>query len=126
MSKRPTAFFDEEGVYLAGKSTVLVLDPKSGISLKVLECILNSKVIALVYQALFSGLALSGGYLRFGPPQLEVLPIPRSMVCIKPDDVRTESDVCALYGVSEAEVNEAFTRVCGENGRTSTDVEIDG
>ncbi len=34
MAKRPTAFCDEDAAYLGGKSTVLVLDPRPGVSLK--------------------------------------------------------------------------------------------
>jgi len=68
----PEAFYDD-GHYAAGKSTVLILDAK--VDLRFICGLLNSDLYALLYSLFFESLALSGGYLRFGPPQIGRLPI---------------------------------------------------
>jgi predicted type IV restriction endonuclease len=72
MNKRLECVYDS-GKVLAGKSTSIIYD--SSISLFYLLGIMNSKLISYYYQQVFSGLALQGGYLRIGPPQLKELPI---------------------------------------------------
>lgn len=114
MSRRPTAFFDEDGQYCAGKSTVLVLEPREGISLDVITHILNSALAALIYRALYGGLALAGGYLRFGPPQLAAFPIPEGVLHSEDIGVDDDSSVSILYGVSDEDVQQAFRRTFGE------------
>jgi hypothetical protein len=76
MSKRPTCFWDA-GKYAAGKSTVLVI-PGRDISGEYLVGIINSDVMKQIYETLFGSLSLSGGYLRFGPPQMSELPVPNA------------------------------------------------
>jgi hypothetical protein len=66
--------FYDVGEHLAGKSTVIVLNGKE--SLKGLVGVLNSQVTSFVLRKLFGSLALGGGYLRVGPPQVSKLPIP--------------------------------------------------
>lgn len=66
----------DKGKYLAGKSTVLVLSRENSYNLKFLCSCLNSKLISFVYRELFGSLALQGGYLRIGPPQIERIPVP--------------------------------------------------
>ena len=110
MSRRPTAFFDEDGKYCAGKSTVLVLEPKEGVSLGVITHILNSRIAALIYKALYGGLALAGGYLRFGPPQLAAFPIPTELFGSEHVVIDDDPSVSALYGVADEEVLNAFQR----------------
>lgn len=72
MSKRPKAFYDDVG-RAAAKSTVILLE--STCDLEFICCLLNSNLYAFIYRSLFSSLALSGGYLRFGPPQIQKLPV---------------------------------------------------
>jgi len=74
LARRPTCVWDEGGL-AAGKSTVLVI-PRTGVRGAELAAALNGDLLARVYGLLFGTLALSGGYLRFGPPQLRALPVP--------------------------------------------------
>ena len=111
MAKRPVAFFDEEGDYLSGKSTVLLLNPRSGLDMHVLTVLLNSKIAALLYLALYGGLALAGGYLRFGPPQLAAFPVPKGLSTIQSGALSVdeiESLICSAYGLKQADVAIAF------------------
>jgi hypothetical protein len=75
MVKRLEGCIDASGIYLAGKSTVVVLD--SSLNLHFLLSLVNSQLLAYIYQELFGALALQDGYLRVGPPQVEKLPIRR-------------------------------------------------
>lgn len=119
MSRRPTAFCDEKGEYLSGKSTVIVLNTKQNVKdidlLKKITSVLNSKIAALVYRALFGGLELSGGYLRFGPPQIGAFPIPSSILD-KGSKCEKEEDICNLYGVDPQRVFDLFFVHFGEIG----------
>jgi type I restriction-modification system DNA methylase subunit len=73
MSKRPTAVYCPD--YLAaGKSTVILMS--SNVSGAFISALLNSSIMSDIYTFLYGSLSLSGGYLRFGPPQLRELPIP--------------------------------------------------
>lgn len=62
------------GEYLAGKSTVVILD--CVLDERCLVAILNSKYCSFVYREIFGSLALQGGYLRVGPPQVRRIPVP--------------------------------------------------
>jgi hypothetical protein len=73
LGRVPRAFVDA-GRYQASVSTFIVLD--SAWPLHALCAVLNSRLMARLYRALFGGLALAGGYLRFGKRELSVLPIP--------------------------------------------------
>ena len=64
----------DNGEYLAGKSTVIVLTDK--VNLKVLVGVLNSALATYVLRKMFGNLALRGGYVRIGPPQIREIPIP--------------------------------------------------
>jgi hypothetical protein len=113
MAKRPVAFFDSVGEYLSGKSTVILINPKSHIDMDLICVLLNSKVAALIYLALYGGLSLAGGYLRFGPPQLAAFPIPQVLPEISIDTFSSdelEQLICDAYGLSLCEVNSAFSR----------------
>jgi hypothetical protein len=72
MARYPKAFCDETGEYMGAKSTVLLYD--SRVDLFYLCALLNSRPYAALYRVLFESLALSGGYMRFGPPQIGFLP----------------------------------------------------
>ncbi|HRX78179.1 MAG TPA: TaqI-like C-terminal specificity domain-containing protein, partial [Pirellulaceae bacterium] len=116
LTKRPTAFFDRSGEYLAGKSTVLLMERRSGTQLDAVSAILNSELGALIYLGLFGGLALAGGYLRFGPPQIATFPVPQDMKGLA-DSLRAgtniEQAVCESYGVQTADVHDAFIGAFG-------------
>jgi hypothetical protein len=73
LARRPTCVWDEGGL-AAAKSTVLVI-PRPGVRGVELAALLNDERHARIYRLFFGALALSGGYLRFGPPQLRALPI---------------------------------------------------
>ncbi len=73
LNKRLGCFFDSHAEYLAGKSTVIVTDPR--IRFEVLLGILNSRLLSFCYKNMFQALSLSGGFMRIGPPQIRQLPI---------------------------------------------------
>ena len=73
MTKILECAVDENGEYLAGKSTTLVIPDK--INIKILLAILNSGLMTYIYKNLFKSLALSGGYMNVGPQQIKNLPI---------------------------------------------------
>lgn len=74
MSKRPTCVWDSEGI-AAGKSTVIVI-PRKATDGPFITALINSSLMADLYRVMFGSLSLAGGYMRFGPPQIEALPVP--------------------------------------------------
>lgn len=72
MTKGLECYYDE-GDYLAGKSTVIILN--SSKQLKYLIGLLNSTLISKFYKIYFNSLSLAGGYLRIGAPQIKKIPI---------------------------------------------------
>jgi hypothetical protein len=72
LAKEIRAFFDECGILLPGKSTAVMTEIKS--CPKKLTEYLNSETASLLYRMLYDALSLRGGYMRFGPPQLKLLP----------------------------------------------------
>lgn len=74
MTKKLEAFADTTGGFLAAKSTTIMI-PKSRLDVEYLAALMNSELMNFVMNRKFGGLALSGGYLRIGPPQLRQLPI---------------------------------------------------
>lgn len=89
MSKYPTAVVDE-GMMQASVATTVIMETRW--PLGALCAVLNSRLMARLYRALFGGLALSGDYLRFGKRELSLLPLPDVPV----DDPRiTELDELA-------------------------------
>ena len=78
MSKRPTCYWDGTGI--AGGVSTTYIFPRGGLSGAYITGILNSKLIGYLYQTLFGSLALSGGYIRTGAPQLKALPMPAASV----------------------------------------------
>lgn len=78
LARRLECVLDQGGL-LAGKSTSLVLAPDDSsvsVDLPLLLGLLNSVAASAMIRRQFGGLALSGGYLRIGPPQLRALQIP--------------------------------------------------
>jgi Eco57I restriction-modification methylase len=82
LARRLECVFDPGG-RLAGKSTSLVLAPDNttddthaAVDQMLLLGLLNSAAASAMFRLQWSGLALSGDYLRIGPPQLRALQIP--------------------------------------------------
>lgn len=75
MSKRIECFYDE-GEYLAGKSTTIILESASNsVSLKYLLALMNSKLISFWYSNFFNSLKMAGGYLNVSSKEIGLLPI---------------------------------------------------
>ncbi len=74
MTKILECFYDNGG-YLAGKSTTIVL-PGRKLPLYYAAAILNSKLISYWYRIRFKALTLAGGYLRISPNEIKQIPIP--------------------------------------------------
>jgi hypothetical protein len=68
---------------------------------------------------LYSGLALSGGYMRFGPPQISSFPIPVDLDLKLSSNMsidEIEEKVCSAYSVDLKSVELAFARNFGGDG----------
>jgi hypothetical protein len=77
LSKRLESFFDT-GEYLAGKSTIIILESiNNKIQLKFLLSLLNSKLISFWYKIWFKSLSLAGGYLQISPETISKIPVPQ-------------------------------------------------
>lgn len=50
------------------------------LNIKFILSLLNSKLLSFIYEVLFSGMHMGGGYLRYRSKFLEGLPIPKSML----------------------------------------------
>ena len=74
MVKSLEGLYDADGMILAGKSTVVVMN--TSLSLLYLLSLVNSKLMTLLCKEIFGSLALSGGFLALGPPQVQKLPVP--------------------------------------------------
>lgn len=74
MTKRLECVFDERAEYLAGKSTIIVHD--GNYNLKVLTCILNSRLMNFYYHISYNSTSLDGGFYSVSPSQIEDLPLP--------------------------------------------------
>ena len=78
MVKKLECLYDE-GQYLAGKSTTIILkDRQNKIDLKFLLALLNSNLISFWYSRFFTSLALSGGYIRISNKEIGRIPIPEA------------------------------------------------
>jgi len=73
MVKSLEGLYDAAGMILAGKSTIVVMN--ASLSLLYLLSLVNSKLMTLLCKEIFGSLALSGGFLALGPPQVEKLPV---------------------------------------------------
>ena len=76
MSTRPTCTWVVDPI-ASGVATILVF-PRDGIDGAYLSGVINSETMARLYRVLFGSLSLAGGFMRFGAPQLKLLPIPRA------------------------------------------------
>lgn len=76
MAKRIEGFYDDTGQYLAGKSTIVILDDKENqLPLKYLLSLMNSKLLSFWYMNSLSSLKMAGGYLNFSSKEIGTLPI---------------------------------------------------
>ena len=87
MVKALEGVYDTDGIMLAGKSTVIIMD--SLLALSYILALVNSKLLTLLCEEIFGSLALSGGFLSIGPPQVEKLPI-RVINFITPEEEREQ------------------------------------
>ncbi len=73
MSLYLEAFYDDDGEYIAGKSTTLILGDK--VNLRYVLAILNSKLMGYYLRIVFNSLKMAGGYINFGVNELSQIPI---------------------------------------------------
>ena len=99
-------FYDMSGNYVAGKSTIILLNPKDSKLFKVLLGILNSKLITFFIRGSYSTLGIGGG-INFSRDMVESLPMPillgnendiisRVDTIIKSKSVNVDTDTSAL------------------------------
>jgi N-6 DNA Methylase/TaqI-like C-terminal specificity domain len=74
MTQRLECAIDQNGSFLAGKSTVIIYASQT-YDLRYLLGILNSRLISFYLTSYFGGNCLKGKYLRIGSPQLRQVPI---------------------------------------------------
>ena len=74
MTKRLECALDQDGSFLAGKSTSIIFVSQT-CDLYYLLGVLNSRLISFYLKSYFSGNSLKGNYLRIGSPQLRQIPI---------------------------------------------------
>jgi len=74
MSKGVEAYHDSGGMYLAGKSTTIILPGECELSS--LTALLNSKLISFYIQSQYHSLKMAGGFLNINKEIILSLPIP--------------------------------------------------
>ncbi len=74
MAREIEAFYDN-GEYLAGKSTTIILGNSQ--ELKILTAILNSKVISFWFARFYHSLTMAGGYFNISTNEINNIPIPK-------------------------------------------------
>jgi len=78
MTKELECYYDE-GEYLAGKSTSIILQKDSNkFNLKFLLALLNSKLVSFWYGNYYKSLSLAGGYLRINNAEIKTIPMPEA------------------------------------------------
>jgi hypothetical protein len=87
----PRAFPDLRGEFVGAYTTYVF--PRNT-SLHALTAIINSTLMRFLYRLLYDALAMSGGYLRFQPPQVRRLPI-RAFDPSDPVDEARNADMIA-------------------------------
>jgi len=119
-------FLDLNGDWIAGKSTIILLNPKDPIYFKILLGILNSKIISFYIRGAYSTLGIGGG-INFSREMVESLPLPNfshkseeiinyvdKILQIKSKDIYADTStleskinvlVYKLYGLTENEIN---------------------
>ena len=81
MTTRYEACLDIDGIYIAGKSTTIILGPQD----KLYYCIgiINSKLASFWLNITFNSLKMSGEAINVGRNELGMLPIPKNQVDFK-------------------------------------------
>ncbi|MFA6374270.1 MAG: TaqI-like C-terminal specificity domain-containing protein [Candidatus Paceibacterota bacterium] len=75
MSERLECFYDE-GNYIAGKSTIIILEDKeNSLSLKYLLAVMNSKLLSFWYSNYYNSLKMAGGFFNVSSKELGLMPI---------------------------------------------------
>ena len=120
MTKRLECALDANGQVLAGKSTTIVMSEKS--DLGYLLGILNSRLVACYYNAVFGGNKLSGRYLRIGPLQVKTIPI-RTIDFDNPSDVAMHDRMVELVD-DMLDLHRQLPRL-GDEGRRVAQMRID-
>lgn len=79
------SYYDSEGKYYAGKSTVIMRrnERYPGLDLKLLSVIVNSKVFNALFKAINKYNSMSGGYLNVNKNNLKDIPIPNLLTAEK-------------------------------------------
>jgi hypothetical protein len=98
-------FYDIEGNYVAGKSTIILLNPKNNKHFKILLGILNSKLITFYIRGSYSTLGIGGG-INFSRDMVEGLPLPQ---------LTSESDKIIPYvdGILKAKAQNVYVDTSG-------------
>ena len=71
------SYFDTNGIYVAGKSTIIVLSPSNRNNLVLLQGLFNSKLMKFYIYQSFSTLGIGGG-INFSRDMVAGLPVPQS------------------------------------------------
>ena len=79
MAKKCEAIIDGVGEF-ASLNTNCFYKPKTGVLLKYIGGICNSKMFMFLYDLFFGALRMSGGYYQFQAPQIRVIPIPSATI----------------------------------------------
>jgi len=66
-------FLDSSGEYVAGKSTIIIRNPKEGYSLKTIIALLNSKIMNFYIKEAYNTLGIDGG-INFSSKMVKSLP----------------------------------------------------
>ena len=127
MTKSLECVLDPEGLYLAGKSTSIILSKND---LLYILALLNSKLINRYFLAVFGGNRLQGGYLRIGPPQLRAIPIRTINLSSKSDTSKHENVVALVQKMIDLNNKFKFAKTPDEKTRLereikATDEQID-
>lgn len=68
----------DEGEYLAGKSTTLILGDEDN-NLKIGTALINSKLISFWYTNYYNSLKMAGGYINVNSNEIKKIPCPREL-----------------------------------------------
>ena len=110
MSQRLTCVWDASGI--AGGVSTTYIFPKRGYSGTYIAGVLNSRFMGYVYQANFGSLALAGGYMRVGAPQLKALPMPSASDESQQKIAKLVVDIVKRFGSdSQADVSDLESEI---------------
>jgi predicted type IV restriction endonuclease len=120
MTKQLECTVDLNGTFLAGKSTCLIFPSTD---LRYLLGLMNSKLLAFYYRAIYGGIALAGGYLRIGSPQLRTLPVP-NIDFTKPNNKAKHNKIVSLVE-QMLELNKKLAGIKNPDEKTRIQRQID-